>query len=400
MSTAQGQALENAIIANPDDLGAHAAYADWLIEQGDPRGEFIQVQLALEDPKKSAKERKELQKREKQLLDKHQREWLGDLAPYLLDQEISQWERERGNVNLFQFARGWLNNVQFNSLNVAASRTLAKTPAARLLARLVVLGTAYEEEGEYEAGNDIPEGTYNPTLFPLAKSDNLANLRIFQLGETIEEEYFNCHISGEAAAALIKKMPNIEELYLMAHNTDLETLFGLPTLQNLRILQVYHVAATYPFEVLADNPSVGKLTHILVHPHALEPDDEEAYVTFEGVKALVHSANLKSLTHLRLRLNDMGDAGCREIVESGILKRLKVLDIQGGCITDAGARLLAASPDLKNLELLNISKNRLTATGIAALSARGSKLEASNQYKPLQQGQADEREYLWEGDIE
>jgi uncharacterized protein (TIGR02996 family) len=63
MSSSTGQTLENAILANPDDLGAHAAY-DWLIEQGDPRGEFIQVQLALEDPKKSAKERKELQKRE------------------------------------------------------------------------------------------------------------------------------------------------------------------------------------------------------------------------------------------------------------------------------------------------------------------------------------------------
>src|SRR5262245_32071776 len=46
-----GKALENAIFANPDDLGAHAAYADWLIEQGDSRGEFIQVQLALEDEK-------------------------------------------------------------------------------------------------------------------------------------------------------------------------------------------------------------------------------------------------------------------------------------------------------------------------------------------------------------
>src|SRR5262249_42799596 len=148
---ASGKALENAIFANPDDMGAHAAYADWLIEQGDPRGEFIQVQLALEDPKKPAKERKELQKREKELLEKHEREWLGDLAPRLLDQgPPHDWQKERGIVLKHGFARGWLDSVQFTRLSVESSRALAKLPRARLLSRLSVLETAYEEEGEFE----------------------------------------------------------------------------------------------------------------------------------------------------------------------------------------------------------------------------------------------------------
>jgi uncharacterized protein (TIGR02996 family) len=43
------EALEAALVENPDDLAAHRAYADHLMELGDPRGEFIQVQLALED---------------------------------------------------------------------------------------------------------------------------------------------------------------------------------------------------------------------------------------------------------------------------------------------------------------------------------------------------------------
>src|SRR5207253_2108348 len=33
-------ALEEALFANPDDVANHMAYADWLAEQGDPRGEF------------------------------------------------------------------------------------------------------------------------------------------------------------------------------------------------------------------------------------------------------------------------------------------------------------------------------------------------------------------------
>ncbi|MBY0458946.1 MAG: TIGR02996 domain-containing protein, partial [Gemmataceae bacterium] len=42
-------ALEAALVANPDELTAYSAYADYLTEEGDPRGEFVSVQLALEE---------------------------------------------------------------------------------------------------------------------------------------------------------------------------------------------------------------------------------------------------------------------------------------------------------------------------------------------------------------
>ena len=45
------EALEAAIIRDPDDLDAFAVYGDWLAEQGDPRGELVATQLAAErDP--------------------------------------------------------------------------------------------------------------------------------------------------------------------------------------------------------------------------------------------------------------------------------------------------------------------------------------------------------------
>src|SRR5262245_39275421 len=78
------RALEEALAENPDDLATHAAYADFLTEQGDPRGEFIQVQLALEDTKLTASQRKKFRQREAELLAEHEREWLGELAPMLL----------------------------------------------------------------------------------------------------------------------------------------------------------------------------------------------------------------------------------------------------------------------------------------------------------------------------
>src|SRR5436190_22265883 len=51
------RALEQALAEDPDDLAAHSAYADLLVELGDPRGEFIQVQLALEREGLDAAER-------------------------------------------------------------------------------------------------------------------------------------------------------------------------------------------------------------------------------------------------------------------------------------------------------------------------------------------------------
>ncbi|MBT3223022.1 MAG: TIGR02996 domain-containing protein, partial [Proteobacteria bacterium] len=40
---------QNQVIDNPDDIEAHSVYADALTEKGDPRGEFILVQLRLEE---------------------------------------------------------------------------------------------------------------------------------------------------------------------------------------------------------------------------------------------------------------------------------------------------------------------------------------------------------------
>src|SRR5205823_4472426 len=83
------EAFEEALVAEPDNRGHHAAYADWLSEQDSgsdrARGEFIAVQMRLEDDSLPKKEREQLREREADLLEAHQREWLGGLAPFLLD---------------------------------------------------------------------------------------------------------------------------------------------------------------------------------------------------------------------------------------------------------------------------------------------------------------------------
>lgn len=70
-----------AILDDPADDFPRLAYADWLEERGDPRGEFIHVQCLLAAMPADDPGRPPLQQRERELLDRHQAEWLAALGP-------------------------------------------------------------------------------------------------------------------------------------------------------------------------------------------------------------------------------------------------------------------------------------------------------------------------------
>ena len=76
-------AFVRALVANPGDATGWCAYADYLAEQGDSRGEFMQVQLALENEALSKKERDTLRKREAALLKEHCLLYTSDAADEL-----------------------------------------------------------------------------------------------------------------------------------------------------------------------------------------------------------------------------------------------------------------------------------------------------------------------------
>ncbi len=391
---ANDKVMELALFDNPADLAAHAAYADLLAEQGDPRGEFIQTQLALEDPSRPAAERKKLQTREAKLLSEHARTWLGPLADFLLDQKGTN---EYSQKNAYQFARGWLDHVHVGVLSVNFARALVKANQLRLLSELVVEAEQYFEEDEFDDDEDGADGEH-PAFAALSQSGQFMNLRKLRLGEISEGEYAgSCHIGLDDIVGLLKRMPKLEDAQLLIHGVDVKALFSMKTLPHLRVLRLYHTHAV-PLEVLAKNPAFANLEQLYVFPHALEPNDEEAYVTLQGVSALLQSPHLKKLTHLELRANSMGDEGIDALIASGRLKQLEHLDLMCGRVGDEGAKKLAACPDVKRLKHLDLSKNMLTKAGIDALKKTGVKLKVENQYTPS--ADPDYQEYLWTGDME
>jgi uncharacterized protein (TIGR02996 family) len=414
------EAFEQSILDHPDDVSSYAAFADWLSEQGDPRGEFIQVQLALEDESRSTEDRAELQKREHDLLARHEREWLGALAAHLLPHKEHAWRR------------GFLASLRAQYLTMSFAQALAAEPAARFLRELRVFGEArYWGVREDQPPPRVakPEGVHEHwELLELIGAPCLKNLVIFQMGDTDgeppEDGWLDCHTYAPGLEHVVADMPRVEELHLLCKTYDIDRLFALPNLTRLRVLRLLNYGVRgnqgereryeYPLDVLAGNPALRNLTHLLFHPHMPEshgfhyvaypsspevPDDELAlsFLPLSQVRALLRSPHLTRLTHLQLRLSDMGDEGVQEIIASGILARLKVLDLRHGCVTDEGARLLAECPDTRRLERLDLSRNGVTSAGLALLTAAGVKARAD---KPLTPSELSIRQYLFEGDCE
>jgi uncharacterized protein (TIGR02996 family) len=396
------KALEEELFANPDDLATHAAYADLLGEMGDPRGEFIQVRIALDDPELSPEQRDELLRRELDLWLSNRERWLGPLAPHLLDQE---------GVTI-SFRRGWLDTLELARLSLPLARLLRDAPQARLLRHLVI--ESADDDSPALPDDDVPEDEYQKGFWPLVGAPCLRNIRVFRVGEDQgdDHECFRNYLNTPAVASLVRSMPDLEELYIFANSYNLTDIFTLPTLKHLRILKAYHRSQVHRLDVLAANPAFRNLTHLLLHPHALAWHDnrtedqaagfrrEEGYLPLRVVQALLDSPNLPHLRHLQLRLSSMGDDGCKAIVESGILKRLKSLDLRHGRITDAGARLLVASPDIRSLERLDLGYNALSADGAALVAGLGPGCRAEPRHGDEWEDEDEEEQYLHEGDYE
>ncbi|MCE9562757.1 MAG: TIGR02996 domain-containing protein [Planctomycetes bacterium] len=400
--TPESKAFERAIAADPNDGTGWRAYADYLVERNDPRGEFMQVQFALEDETLPKAARKKLQTREAALLKEHEREWLGELAPFML-------EGDEHGVHKPVWRNGFLAGNGF-MLPVAFAQELAIAPAARFLRELRLSSMGNYGDTTPFLATQPPGVPRHASLFELIGSQCLRTVQVFQIGfeEPEEDSWCECYSSAWGLEHVISQMPRIEELHLLCGDYEIGKVFALPNLQHLRVFRAFHLGGRggghryeYPLDVLAKNPAVGNLTHLLFHPHCPEGSNpqtgSESYLPLDQVKALVRSKCLPRLTHLQLRLSDAGDKGTEEIVKSGILKQLKWLDLRHGCITDEGAKVFAACTDSRNLERLDLTRNAVTAKGLKLLRAAGVNAVANN---PLTAQAAAQHEYLREGAFE
>ena len=353
----------------PDDLAAWSAYADYLAERGDPRGEFMRVQLALEDESLAREERDALKRREHELLAAHRRAWMG---PTLYDSCYHQNGRPREGAGTVTFRRGWVWDVD-GSLWEWTEAELAAATELRWVQRLRL------------------DSVEADTLTVLARAPFAPVLRAFEYGG--EED----HSGGSAAGLedLLAALPRLEKLWVATVDVDAERLFAasLPTVTELAV----HCLRHYPTDILAANPTLARLRSIEFRPHGwYEGSGDEPYLTAANVAHLARSPHLPGLARLRLNCCNAGNEAVSILASSGLLFRLESLDLSDGAITDAGAvalaRTLRKTPH--KLKRLRLENNALTATGVAALRAAGLAVEAPRQHRP------GDTTYLYHGDME
>ncbi|MCB9675808.1 MAG: TIGR02996 domain-containing protein [Alphaproteobacteria bacterium] len=99
--------MERALLAeldrDPTDAHTWAVYADLLVENGDPRGELIAVELAMEAAGASVDE---LEERRHQLLTKHARALFGETGGRAVKSGMLDISHQRGFVRRLRYAGG------------------------------------------------------------------------------------------------------------------------------------------------------------------------------------------------------------------------------------------------------------------------------------------------------
>ena len=391
----EAEAFERAILDNPDDVNTYAAYADWLQDRDDPRGTFIAVQLALEDSSRPIDDRRALQEQEARLLAEHEADWLGDLAPHLLDRDETKPRVEHW------WARGFLTEVRVEALTFAFAQALAASPTARVLRALRIessLHPAYR--GDAKPLVPLPAGeTAHESYFELIGAPCLENLRSFQMGDARNDADDGLTETRAYASGLehvVGCMPRLEELQLLCDGYNLRALFGLTNLTRLQVLRTVGIGPAsltfenaVPIDALTRNPALTNLTHLLVHPDGYHRPGHDP-LPLPQVRELAGARHLSSLTHLQLRFSGMGDDGVNALIQSPLLRRLEWLALRNGTITDYGARALADCAAAKALRRLDLSRNRVTQNGLNLLKRAGVNAVASNAVTRREQALLDD----------
>ncbi len=306
--------LHNAILEAPDDLHLRRVYADALQEQGDPRGEFIAIQLALSETSSAAPA---LRARERELLEAHGRDWL---APFTPDQLTVEFRRgfahtvtvhSAAQLLMHQafFEREPVRTLQLSSTQYLDMPALANAPWVSRLEALRFEGQGYGVDRLHaEQVHALLESRFLRRVHTLEfvghRVDNMGLLVLAKNGHAV--------------------LPSLTSLTI-AHDEISE--LGVQGLMSTRLhAQLTHLNLSHNVlrsggaEALALTRAPGRL-HTLTLDHTWLGND--------GARALAAGPRFESLRTLSLEANDLRDVGVEALLSSPFLRGLTALNLRG-----------------------------------------------------------------------
>lgn len=317
------------VIANPEEDDARLVYADWLEEQGDPRGEFIRAQC-----EEASSDETEIAYYDALVL-----------ADRLLAQYAEQWAGELAqDVKKAQFRRGFVDEVTVlaSALLKDNGAIFGKAPFQWL--RLNRVKGKGRPLAELEAltvlrGLDV-SGIKVPTddMQAILGSPHLTNLKRFR------SRHYATFFTRSETRALVDSVA-AQSLAHLELNYD-ESLQGLarrggfPELQTLKI-ESY---STEIFEQDLTELALPSLTKLQLH---------SLHCNRNSVRHLV-KIPWASLEHLELTCADERDV-IQQLMHLGVFENLKTLKLSVHSLCEPDLiRLLMDSNQLQNCESLEI----------------------------------------------
>lgn len=337
--------LERELFEQPDDLGAWAVYGDWLAAQGDPRGELIQLELAIEA---GVSLTPELRRRYAALMVEERPRWVGPELLAMLD------EPDASRSSCIEWRRGHLLRARVLGAGSQSAaerlRALLASPTVMMLRRLEVSLDA--ERDDLQA--------VGPALFEGCRLDSLRELELdawtFRRGEG--PPLVDLRFAWQRA------WPRLEQLALRALHVEL----GEIRHDRLRSLQLStrHGVELEPLRSLA-SAELPSLRRLSLFPGRLEPGLEPAYRAVLG--DLLDMAGRVGLTHLSIVTCDQPDIALDRLAHASALRSsLERLGLAYGLLGDEHVDpLLAALRPYTRLRSLDLGWNYLPPAALQAI---------------------------------
>lgn len=301
-SGVRGGGLLDGILADPDNVDAKRVYADLLAQAGDPRGEFILLEIALDGPL-SIRKRELLRVRHAAMIGEHADTWW----PYKVFSKRTKHGflrsvegplvqlRTAAKTGLFDKEPVTRVEVSVDDSDEAAQ--LVKEKWLSRVRRLVVRG---------ELGD---EGFTAIANAPAAQ--NLTSLNVT-----------SCGVSGDALAELGAKLPRLTTLVLTSNPIGDDGLANLRQWKQLaRVETLYLSGCELSAEGITDfleGLTFGRLQKLTLRDNGLDDEIAAAFVK--------NAARLPMLRHLELVRTGVTDAGVESLVKAKLpsLRRIDV----------------------------------------------------------------------------
>ncbi len=368
MKPARNPELEQAIIANRDDLRAWSVYADWLLAQGDPWGERISLALA----RATAPEARELAEsaaRGRELADRSAALETEQLD-YLLGPLASL--RELG----FELEIDWEHGL-LASLRVAGPRddptalgqftAILASSAARLLASIQI---TVSDHDDHDVG---------PMLACLVQSGPLLALRELTVSDTCsppptgnqsaalgsrtdEPASSSSFVGIGDLSPLLCACPNLRSLHVRGATIQFSKPLRHPMLEQLWIEGDGLARSTFATIVAAELPNLRSLELWLGTRWI------GSATTRDLLERLGHNRGLPRLTQLGLIGSKASDDIAAALPGWPLLAHLRDIDLSRGTLGDRGGQaILEHAASFVHLHRLELDQNTLSDDLAAAL---------------------------------